>query len=117
MKHPTPTSAVKHYLAAACEGNAKAMRSATQRSYNGAGANGLRNYLTGFRVMRELNVEDSDVMRDVVVRLKGPAGEMAPDPYRIRCVCEDREGRPTPDGSWGVNPASVRAIKAKGARA
>lgn len=110
----TPTGAVTAYLSAACEGDARTMRKAQQRSYRG-NASGLRSTLTGFKVLREL--PESDVMRDVVVRLKGPDGTMAPDPYRIRCVCEDRDGKPTPEGTWGVNPASVRAIRAKGARA
>jgi len=111
MRNKTATDAARAYLSAACEGDAKGMRHAQQRSYRGA-ATGLRQHLVGFTVEREESVAESEVVADVFVRCKVAGFEdREPELFRLRCVCEDDEGHPTPDGSWGANPASLRKVE------
>ena len=107
-QHPSET--VRAYLSAAVEGDAKKMRRLQQRSYPGRSGSSLRQFLLAFEID---HIEDvSDVMADVYFRMAlAPRTELGPRLFRLRCVCEDREGHPTPDGQWGVNPASLKAMK------
>lgn len=106
----SPTAVVTAYLSAAVEGDGKAMRRLQQRSYPGRAGGTLRQFLLAFEVDHADTV--SEVMTDVFVRLAlAPRTELGPRLFRLRCVCEDRQGHPTPEGTWGVNPASLKAVK------